>query len=179
VTAGLRYEYYPLMMRSDRGIERLDYAAWQVLLGGVGRVPDDLGISVSKGLWAPRLGAAYRLNEKTVFRSGYGITYNPLPWSRPLRGFYPLTIGYSNAATSTYGSFPLASGIPEIPLPDISTGAIPLPRGVQTRTPDPDNVDRGRIQQWNVTLERDVIADLTVSLAYVGTRTDGGYATST
>jgi hypothetical protein len=50
---------------------------------------------------------------------------------------------------------------------------------VQTRTPDPDNVDRGRIQQWNVTLERDVIADLTVSLAYVGTRTDGGYATST
>ena len=28
----------------------------------------------------------------TVFRTGYGITYNPLPFSRPLRGFYPLTL---------------------------------------------------------------------------------------
>ena len=55
--------------------------------------------SVSKTLFAPRLGAAYRINEKTVFRAGYGITYNPLPWSRPLRGFYPLTIGFSQNAT--------------------------------------------------------------------------------
>ena len=38
------------------------------------------------------LGAIYRLDDNTVFRTGYGITYNPLPFSRPLRGFYPLTI---------------------------------------------------------------------------------------
>jgi hypothetical protein len=25
VNAGLRYEYYPLMTRADRGLERLDY----------------------------------------------------------------------------------------------------------------------------------------------------------
>jgi hypothetical protein len=176
LTGGLRYEYYPLMMRADRGIERLDLTTFNVLIGAVGRVPDDLGIKVSKGLWAPRVGAAYRLDDKTVLRSGYGITYNPLPWSRPLRGFYPLTIGYSNAITNNYDTLPLAGGIPEIPLPDISTGAIPLPRNVQTRTPDPDNVDRGRTQQWNLTVEREVFADISVSLAYVGTRTDGGYA---
>ena len=85
-----------------------------------------------------------------MFRAGYGITYNPLPWSRPLRGFYPLTIGYSNAIVNSFDTFPLAAGIPTIPLPDIEhAAAIPLPRDVQTRTPNPDNVDRGRTQQWN------------------------------
>jgi hypothetical protein len=174
---GLRYEYYPLMTRADRGIERLDYDTWEVLLGGVGNVPEDLGIKVSKTLFAPRLGLAYRINDKTVFRTGYGVTNNPLPWSRPLRGFYPLTIGFSTSATgSDFTSIPLEAGIPEIPLPDISSGRIPLPRGVTTRTPNPADVERSRIQQWNVTLERQIPLDVSVSLAYVGTRTDGGYA---
>ena len=177
---GLRWEYYPLMSREDRGIERLDYATWQVLLGGVGDVPKDLGIKVSKGLFAPRLGGAYRLNDNTVFRAGYGITYDPIPWSRPLRGFYPLTIGFSQSASgvtgSDFASFPLAAGIPTIPLPDISSGRIPLPRDVTTRSPDPNDVERGRTQQWNVTVERQLPAEISVSVGYVGTRTDGGYA---
>ena len=174
---GLRYESYPLMTRQDRGLERLDFGTWEYLLGGVGNVPQDVGIEVSKTLFAPRLGAAYRINEKTVFRTGYGITYNPLPWSRPLRGFYPLTIGFSqNATVSNFASFPLADGIPPVPLPDTSTGRIPFPRNVETRTPNPDDVDRGRIQQWNATLERQFPLDLYITLGYVGTRTDGGYA---
>ena len=37
-------------------------------------------------------------------------------------------------------------------------------------------MDRGRIQQWNVTLERQFPLDLYITLGYVGTRTDGGYA---
>jgi hypothetical protein len=180
MTLGLRYEYYPIMSRENRGLERLDYDTWEVLLGGIGNVPADVGLKPSKTLFAPRVGAAYRLNDLTVFRAGYGITYNPLPWSRPLRGFYPLTIGFSDSASGAFGSnfasFPLASGIPEIPLPDVSSGRIPLPRNVQTRTPVPDDVERGRTQQYNVTLERLMPGDISVSLGYVGSRTDGGYA---
>jgi hypothetical protein len=174
---GLRYEYYPLMTRANRGIERLDYNTFEVLLGGVGNVPKNLGIKVSKTLFAPRLGLAYRINEKTVFRTGYGMTYDPIPWSRPLRGFYPLTIGYSaSATTSNFASFPLTSGIPDIPLPDVSSGRVPLPRGVEMRTPNPTMVERGRTQQYNVTLERQLPLEISVSVAYVGARMDGGYA---
>ncbi|HXG55381.1 MAG TPA: TonB-dependent receptor [Vicinamibacterales bacterium] len=172
---GLRYEYYPLMQRENRGIERLDYSTFDVLLGGVGNIPKDVGINVNKGLLAPRLGAAYRINEKTVFRTGYGVTYNPIPWSRPLRGFYPLTIGFTQSAPN-FQSFPLAEGIPTIPLPDVSTGRVRLPRNTLMRTPSADDVDRGRTQQWNVTVERQFPLDVGISLAYVGTRTDGGYA---
>jgi len=173
---GLRYEYYPLMTRENRGIEVLDIPTFNVLLGGVGNVPKDNGIKVSKTLFAPRLGAAYRINDKTVFRAGYGQTFDPIPWSRPLRGFYPLTIGYSNAVTNNFDAFPLASGIPEIPLPDLSTGIVPLPPNTTMRWPDPNNVDRGRTQQYNVTVERQLPSDISVSVAYVGTRMDGGYS---
>ncbi len=177
VNLGLRYEYYPLMTRAERGIERLDYSTFQVLLGGVGGVPEDLGIKPSKTLFAPRLGVAYRFDDKTVFRAGYGQTFNPIPWSRPLRGFYPLTIAFSEtAAGSEFASMPLAAGIPEIPLPDVSTGLVTLPRNVTMRTPVPDDIERGRTQQWNAIVERQLPMDVSVSVGYIGTRTDGGYA---
>ena len=32
--------------------------------------------------FAPRVGADLSLNDKTVFRSGYGITYNAQAWAR-------------------------------------------------------------------------------------------------
>ena len=182
VNAGLRYEYYPLMTREEHGIERLDYTTWNVLIGGKGNVPEDVGVKVSKTLFAPRLGLAYRINDKTVFRTGYGLTYDPIPWSRPLRLSYPSTIGFTQTAAGTipggsnFSSFQLANGIPTIPLPDVSTGIIPMPRNVDTRTPNPTEVDRGRSQQWNVTLERQLPTDVSVSIAYVGMRTDGGYA---
>jgi len=51
----------------------------------------------------PDLGAVYRLNDNSVIRSGYGITYNPLPFSRPLRGFYLLTIAAAYYADEPYG----------------------------------------------------------------------------
>ena len=87
---GLRFEMYPLMTREDSGIERLDYTTYEVLLGGRGNTPEDVGINVKKFYVAPRLGAIYRLTENTVLRAGYGRTFNPLPWSRPMRGSYPV-----------------------------------------------------------------------------------------
>ena len=113
VNLGLRYEYYPLMSRADRGLELLDYSTFMVALGGLGGNPKDLGIEVDKTLFAPRLGVAYRMNDDTVFRAGFGRTFNPLPWSRPMRGFYPATIAYSDAGPNgfiPYGN--LANGIP-------------------------------------------------------------------
>ncbi len=83
VNLGLRYEYFPLMSRADRGLELLDYSTFMIKLGGLGGNPKDLGMEVDKALFAPRLGLAYRINEDTVFRTGFGRTFNPMPWSRP------------------------------------------------------------------------------------------------
>ena len=61
-------------------------------LGGRGGNPKNVGLEAGKDNFAPRMGLVYRMNEDTVFRTGYGVTYNPIPWSRPMRGFYPVTI---------------------------------------------------------------------------------------
>jgi outer membrane receptor protein involved in Fe transport len=173
---GLRYEYYPLMTRADRGIEQVDLDTLTVRLGDVGGNPKDLGIKVSKTLFAPRLGGIYRIDDNTVFRTGYGITYNPLPFSRPLRGFYPLTISANLTSTNPFGyQMTLDQGVPDIVGPDLSSGNIPLPNSYDMRSPT-DDVSRGRIQSWNIALERRIKYDLSLDVAYVGTHSTGGFA---
>jgi len=163
------------MHRKDSGIERLDYSTYTVLLGGRGDVPEDVGIHVKKFYVAPRLGATYRLNNDTVLRAGYGRTFNPLPWSRPLRGSFPYDI-FFNQTADQYSSFPLQAGIPAVPVPDLSSGRVALPRNTFMRSPNPDDVNRATIQQMNIAFERRLPGDISIDLAYVHTRTDGGYA---
>jgi len=176
VNLGLRMEYYPLMTRATRGIERLDYNTYTVLMGGLGGVPEDVDIDLQTLYFAPRLGASYQLNEQTVVRAGYGRTINPLPWSRPMRGSFPYDIQFNRTAEQFGWATTLSAGIPPVPIPDISSGRVPLPAGVFMRSPNPTDVDRGVIQQWNVAFERRLPWDLVGEVAYVGTRTDGGYA---
>ena len=200
-TLGLRYEYYPLMTRDGAfSFDRYDISTNEVLLGGIGGNPAHLGVTTSKKLFAPRLGVAYQINEKTVVRSGFGITVDPLPLARPLRGFYPLTVGLNLAglnSTSAAGSFsqnPLPPGgsvLPSCPsgtfqqgvcfpvgLPiiccgniDISSGTIALPGQALERTVGPGELKRGYIESWNLIVERKLPADFLVSVGYVGTQT--------
>src|SRR5215510_10420346 len=171
-TLGLRYEYYPLMTRANRGIERLDVNTLDVVLGGVGGNPTDLDMTVSKKLFAPRIGLAYRLGDNTVIRSGYGITYDPLPFSRPLRGFYPLTIAQQfdfPASYEFYGT--IQQGIPLVVGPStFNTGRVHLPTNVEERTPPGGMIHRGYIQSWNLMVERKLPSDITLSAGYVGTQ---------
>jgi hypothetical protein len=181
LTLGLRYEYFPLINRGDRGIERWDPYENKVYLGGVGDVPRNVGIQVSKSLFAPRVGFAYRATENWVVRSGYGITYDPMPFSRPLRGPYPNTlVGSWNSGTAgaafreaTYGWFnTLSDGIPDVPTPDISTGIVTLPTSVDFgRSPWGGMIHRGYIQSWNFTMQRTLPFNVVGSVGYVGTKT--------
>lgn len=172
VNFGLRYEYYPLMGRSHgKGIERLDPELNTVFFGGRGNVPRNNGFSVSRLQFAPRLGVAYRLDEKTVIRAGYGLTYSPLPWSRPLRGMFPLTVNFEFPAVNANSStFSLAEGIPPVVGPDLDLGSAQLPGAASMRTPQAGEIKRGYIQSWNFTLERRMPGDFVTSVAYVGTQ---------
>lgn len=173
LSLGLRYEFYPLMTRATgKGIERLDPVTNLVYLGGRGDVPKDVGVTVSHKLFAPKIGLAYRLTEKTVIRSGYGINYDPLPFSRPLRGFYPLTVNFNFDAPNGYTSVgSLATGIPPVVGPDLSTGIVNLPAVADMRSPYAGQIHRGYIQSWNFSVERRLPMDAVASVAYVGTQT--------
>jgi hypothetical protein len=172
VNLGLRYELYPLMRRENRGIEVYDQATNQVVLCGVGGNPEDCGIKVKYPHFLPRVGFSYRATDDDVVRGGYGITVSPMPFSRPLRSFYPNVISnnfVSEGAYVPYGT--LESGIPLFTGPDESTGRVDLPTTADSRTPYADHVNRPYIQSWNLTYERRLPWDMSVSMGYVGTKT--------
>jgi hypothetical protein len=169
---GLRWERYPLMRRADRGIEYYDDTTNQVLLGGLGGNPEDLGIEVRHPQFLPRIGLAYRLGENGVFRGGYGMTVSPMPFSRPLRGWYPLEVNQVFVGPNPYmpvGS--LEQGIPLFYGPDLETGVVDLPPTALMASPYRDHVNRGYIQSWNLTYERRLPWDMSLAASYVGTMT--------
>jgi len=168
---GLRYELYPLMTRADdKGIERLDPATELVYMGGRGGIPKNVGVTVSHKLFAPKAGLAYRLDDKTVVRAGYGINYDPLPFSRPLRGFYPLTVNFNIQSPSGFqDAGTLVTGMPPVYGPDLSTGIVTLPSVADMRSPWPGEIHRGYVQSYNFTIERKLPQDVVMSVAYVGT----------
>jgi hypothetical protein len=189
---GLRLEGYPLMSRATHGIERLDYNTYLVSIGGLGGVPQDVGIKMKTWYWVPRVGASYRIDDKNVVRAGYGLTYNPLAWSRPMRGSFPYDINNNATAEQYRWVTTLSQGIPTIVVPDYNSGPVKLPAGVFMRSPNPgqncgtfpttgdplpcEGLDRAKIQQWNIAFEHKLPMNVAVEVAYVGTRTDGGYA---
>jgi len=198
---GLRYELYPILNRADRGIERIDFdnpvvrdasgrptGEFRVLIGGKGGNPNSLGVESSKKLFAPRVGFAYRVGDDMVIRGGYGITYDPMPFGRPLRGFYPLTIAQTFIATAaganeTFTPWGFNSnvagnralgvvvGIPNFTGPSLESGVVNLPGTVQMRSPYKGQLHRGYIQSWNLMIERKLINDIKIEAGYVGTAT--------
>jgi len=177
---GMRWEYYPIMTRADgRGIDRLDLTNLNVIVAGRGPNSATNGLKASFDNFAPRAGAIYRINEKTVARAGYGLTYNAQGWARPMRGDndYPVTISssfFNNDQFAPYGT--LSQGIPRILSPDISSGSVRLDRNAGFAYPEVGNVDRGYVQTWNVAFERRLPLDVSVDVAYVGAKGTDGYA---
>ncbi len=196
INYGVRYEYYPFATRDHTGVFRYDPASGNVLIGGRGNTPTDTGVSVGKGMLVPRFGINYRINDKTVIRSGFGITVDPENY-RFYRDAYPAlttlsqtgvtgpttattftsqyiaAIGLSAANTNTPsaaaalgGTLPV--GVPTVVTPDISSGVVPLPYNYGTIF-SPQKFRRGYLETFNLFVDRDLSKGLTASIGYVGT----------
>jgi hypothetical protein len=169
VNYGARFERYPFATRDHRGGERYDPATDKVLVGGLGGVPTDTGVRVPALQVAPRLGLAYRVNERLVVRAGYGISIDPDSFRR-MRDSYPATISSQFSGANTFSAAgSLRTGIPEIQGPDLSQGIINLPLAVGTTT-FPEEFRRGYIQSFNFTVQSDIGAGFNLQAGYVGSR---------
>ena len=157
---GLRYEFYPAPRRDHWAGERYDPNTDKVYRGG---------FDVGKGQIAPRLGIAYQLNDKTVIRTGAGISVDPNSF-RYLRDAYPATISSQiSGATSYQAAGSLRTGLPPIVGPNLNQDVFSLPTDVGTTT-FPQVFHRGYIESYNFTIQHDAGAGFNVQAAYVGSR---------
>ncbi|MBE0659850.1 MAG: TonB-dependent receptor [Bryobacteraceae bacterium] len=167
---GSRWEYFPVPTRADRGFERYNPDTNMMELGGIGVVPKNLGVKVAKNMFAPRAGLAFRVTDKFVIRAGYGLTNDPYALARPLRTNHPVLIELDvPSPTSLLYAGRLADGIPSIPIPDLGNGIIPIPSNVTAFT-IPLQFDRGYVQSWNFTVEREIGNGFKAEAGYVATR---------
>ena len=97
---------------------------------------------------APRLGATYRLSEKTVLRAGYGIYYNP----NQMNSFTFLTNNPPMAAVATFSSDP-ANPTLSFEQPVRRRRARSAPPDMISPTRDLPNA---RKDQWSFDLQREL-----------------------
>jgi hypothetical protein len=167
---GVRWEYFPIPTRPDRGIERYDPSVNQMLICGIGGTPKDCGVNVSLKRFAPRIGFAYRPTRTFVIRAGYGITNDPFQGSELLRANYPILIPENISAPNSFqAATTLAKGIPTIPLPDTTKGSIDIPGEFAVGSVSKD-FPRGYLQSWNLTLQKEIGWGFIGQAGYVGTR---------
>ena len=110
--------------------------------------------------FAPRVGFAYQATEKTVIRAAYGIFYNStfVQELQDMRKFWPYTIQQNFTANT--------GAIPDLPIngtgPSFSNTASigGWPQNPNNRTP--------YSEQFNVTIQRQLMTDLTLDIGYVG-----------
>ena len=127
-------------------------------------------------LFAPRVGIAYRLNDKTVIRSGYGIFFLPsdanmssAPWSNPINSITTPWVSTTNSGytPSAVLSNPFPSGILQPPGRNPAFQSILYGTGITSPLADQRYP---YVQQWNFNVERQISDTLMVEAAYAGSR---------
>lgn len=168
---GLRHELILPISASQPGqLSNYDPSDNTLRVAGIGSVPLDLGVRSFYRYFAPRFGYALRLNEKTVFRGGYGISILPNRYALYASNFPVSQTNAFNALNSFSPAGSMARGFPPPIVAVIpSNGIIPNPPDLYYSTISRD-LKEGYVQSWNVTLQRALPRNFTVEAAYVGTR---------
>jgi hypothetical protein len=127
-------------------------------------------------LSAPRLGLAYRLNNKTVIRTGYRIfwipndvAFNISTNNDPVNAYTTPFVGTNYGSVTPFNrlSNPFPTGI--IPAPGHSPNFQQLFLGQGFSAPLPHD-PAGYAQQWNFDVQREFPSGIAVDVAYAGSK---------
>ncbi|MBI3682123.1 MAG: TonB-dependent receptor, partial [Acidobacteria bacterium] len=166
---GLRYE----RERSSRprfagGFSNYNYFNNTLELAGVGANP--IHITGANNNFGPRFGIAYRLNEQTVVRAGYGISYFP---RRMAQSNFPILQNNGFPAANAFVPSPvtMTTGFPPFtPFVSPADGVITNPNPNNSFGSTPRSFRSPYVQSWNFAFQRALPWRLSLDLAYVGNR---------
>ena len=173
---GLRWDYFgPDETDQKAGLSNFDPSTGDVNLSNLGGVSSTTNVRGYHKGFAPRLGLAYKLTDKTVIRSGLGRSYFATNYSSTFQALsieFPQSGTQSVLQTSQFTPiFPLDQGsVPAYaPFSAPTSGHLKVPNGASVYF-NPPYTPTEHVDQWNLTVERQVTNDLKVSLGYVGTK---------
>jgi outer membrane receptor protein involved in Fe transport len=175
---GLRWElYFPEKVNADGNGALLNLTDGYLHVAGTGGIDRNMGYDINKAqMFAPRLGATYQLNEKTVIRTGYGRSFDI--------GVFGSIFGHAatqnlpvlanqaiNNATFQTSAFTLDVGpVAPTPVSVPSNGLLPNPGALVNSRARPNPLKFPEIDAWNLALQRAITPTLTLTMAYVGNK---------
>ncbi|MBN9662473.1 MAG: TonB-dependent receptor [Acidobacteria bacterium] len=178
VNIGLRYELYPpATPRLAKGFSNYNFVNNTLEVAGVGSVPMNLGIENHKNYLAPRTGVAYRFNDKTVIRTGFGISYTPFPdnsyaYNYPVRAnnqFDPAVASYGAAVLPGGQTATFQNGFPAPIQVEIPTdGIIKNPPISSSYNVVNKTFKNPSVVSWNFAVQRQLPGNFVLDLTYVG-----------
>ncbi len=149
-----------------------DIPSPNIRVAGVGGIGLNGGIKNALN-WAPRVGVAYQLGEKTVLRGGYGRSYDlgvfgSIFGHTVTQNLPVLSAQNLNAPANFAAVFNLAQGPPAPVFPAVpSNGLLPVPNGVFSRAL-PDKQHLPAVDAYNVTVQHELRPTISVEAGYVG-----------
>ena len=171
---GLRWEFYPPPTPAfPGGFSNYNPVNNTLVLAGIGGNPMNNGMQKNWKYFAPRLGLSYRLNNATVIRAGFGVSYTPFPdntytYNFPIKQNNQYSLGanaYAPGVTPS-GVFSMASGFPAPQLAVIPTnGIITNPSLTQSDIVIPLNYKNPDVQSWNFSIQRSLPLHFTLDVA--------------
>ena len=180
VDLGLRWEFYPpAKPQFDGGFSNYNYTNNTLVIAGKGGNPSDLGLDKHYKDFAPRIGIAYRWNEKTVFRSGFGISYSPFPdntyaYNFPVKQNNAFTPNFSFGPAVDANNNPLTfqAGFPAptpavVPANGILAANTPL-LIAQSYEVINKHFREPYVESWNFAIQRSLPGNFSLDAAYVG-----------
>jgi len=182
-TIGLRWEdIFPetVSVKGMGGFVNLDDG--YVHIAGLGGQPTNGGQSNKLTNFAPRLGLAWQINDKTALRAGWGRSFDEGVYGdifgTALTHNIPVTATQSLSADYDYGyTFNLASGPSSFTFPTLPTsGLLEMVDGVSYSAIRPGKMRLPDVDAWNLSLQRQVTPSLSVDVAYVGNKGQHVYA---
>lgn len=159
---GLRYDVFTSPTEKYERQSDFNPATGQIDLAGKNGVSRGI-LDTRKNDFSPRVGFAYTLTPNTVIRGAYGLFFfNEQGTGSSARLFiaFPFAAEFSVTCSATAPCLRLQDGIPPLNSLQAQPITVYIPRDDQT----------SNVQQWNLTLERQVTPNLVLRGAYVGSK---------
>ncbi|MGH9673874.1 MAG: TonB-dependent receptor domain-containing protein, partial [Bryobacteraceae bacterium] len=178
---GVRYEFATPQYEGANRISNFDAAANRLIQANDGSVYDRALVHPDRNNFAPRLGLAYSVTNRTVVRSGYGVSYvhfNRLGGENLLgyNGPHIVNLTINQVATQPpctggnyRGCFRLTQQGYPAGLVDPSNFSTATTRTNYT----PADYRTSYVQSWHLTVQHEIVKDLLFDIAYVGNRGTG------
>jgi hypothetical protein len=180
VNFGLRWEIYTpetVNGAGNGGFANIENG--QILVAGVGNIGLNGNVKSTWDAFAPRLGVAYKVNEKTVVRLGYGRSYDigvfGSNFGHAVTQNLPVLVNQSVTApggnNQYFPAFNLTAG-PPLPTPVVvpANGILPLNAGGGQPRIRPDKQRLPTVDAWNLTIQRQITNTMSVELGYLGNK---------